>query len=195
MELIATIMTSITTVVAVAGFVIAIIQLRGGRSDAKASRMADLSWRIYQEYEAEAMQTARWVLEVIANNDPVPQDGQQYYDIFINDQKKKHEVEQRCKIGSLHREVTRVLRFYHQIGILLNKNLIDPDFIFPLIGYGLQTSKSAITACTGFYQAFSYRALPTGHYEKGPRRDIYANAPALVRQFEAWQKSKGEDAA
>jgi hypothetical protein len=47
-----------------------------------------------------------------------------------------------------------ILRHYQQIGILLDQGLIDEDFIFPLIGPGIETSTAAINATVDYYQIF-----------------------------------------
>ena len=71
----------------------------------------------------------------------------------------------------------RILRFYHQVGILLDKGLIDPDFVSVLIGGGLKTSKKGILAATQLYQNF-YDG--TSGIEERPPRHICANAVTLV---------------
>ena len=50
--------------------------------------------------------------------------------------------------------IRKMLRFYHQIGILLDKGLIDADFIFQLIGDGLKTSEQGIKVATEWHQNY-----------------------------------------
>jgi hypothetical protein len=180
------IISIITALTAVFGVTIALIQLQAGRKDAKASRMAELSWQIYQEYNHEYIIEARTVLENIGRNQPIPQSGEEFGAMYVTltHQYKEKPREER-KYSNVH--VRRILRFYHQVGILLKKGLIDPDFVFPLIGYGLETSRHTINVACEWYQ--NYYGGDTGREFVPKKRDIYNYAPELCEMYNEWKKA------
>jgi hypothetical protein len=81
-----------------------------------------------------------------------------------------------------------MLRFYHQVGILLDKKMIDPDFVFPLIGYGIETSEQGIKSATEWYQ--NYYAGESGHEKAKQCRGIYGNAVKLGDEYRIWKKER-----
>lgn len=172
-----------TLLVAVVGIAIAVAQLRSGRRDAHAARMADLAWQIYQTYEDDSLRRARKAIEVVSNRVPIPLTGEEYGKMYVTEST----AQQQLLITDINESPTvavrRMLRFYHQIGILLNKGLVDDDFIFALIGPGLVTSKHGIKVASDRYQ--NYWAGSTGH-EKGAYRPIYANALKLCEAYDKW---------
>jgi hypothetical protein len=87
------------------------------------------------------------------------------------------------------RHLRSILRYYHQVGILLSKGLIDDDFIFPLIGDGLESSAVGIRLAVEWYQVFY--GGESGSEEAAPRR-IYENAPKLLEWYESWKKRSAE---
>jgi len=83
--------------------------------------------------------------------------------------------------------IRRMLRFYHQIGILLDKGLIDADFIFQLIGDGLKTSEQAIKVATEWHQ--NYYGGESAN-EKASPRAIYEQARKLLDKYSQWEKAR-----
>jgi hypothetical protein len=175
----------IIAVVAVVGVVVALMQLRHGRTDAKAARIAELSWNIYQAYDSSELRKGRRELNTISRTKPAPKSGKEFDDKYVS----------RSDQGPVtkhfsSRSVRTMLRFYHQIGILLDKGLIDADFVFPLIGDGLVSSQDGIRAATEWYQ--TYYGGESGH-DKADPRPIYGNAVKLIGKYEDW-KMKNETA-
>jgi hypothetical protein len=82
--------------------------------------------------------------------------------------------------------IRRMLRFYHQIGILLDKGLIDADFVFPLIGDGLQTSERGIRVATEWHQNFY--CGESGDERAAVPRYIYEQATKLPEDYDKWKK-------
>jgi hypothetical protein len=176
----------ITTIVAIVGVTIALLQLKGGRQDAQAARMAELSWQIYQAYETEEIRASRRAIEIVARSQPIPQTGEEYgamYRTFTYQGEDADKVKERAK--NLTGSIRRMLRFYHQVGILLEKGLIDPDFVFPLIGHGLETSEQGIKVTTEWHQ--NYYA-GEGFTDKAERRNLYGNAVKLCENYHIWKK-------
>ena len=172
----------IIAAVAVVGVVIAVIELGGARTDAKAARIAELAWNIYQEYDSSELRKGRRELNTISRTQPMPRSGEEFGAMYVT----------RSYQGAKHEEVSsqsirRILRFYHHIGILLDKGLIDGDFVFPLIGDGLDSSQVGIRVTTEWHQNFY--GGESGHEKAAPRR-IYANAVKLIEKYEYWNKNE-----
>lgn len=133
---IATVALAALTLLSVA---VAVVALRRASADAKAARTAELSWNVYQAYDSRELREGRRALNTVSRKKPVPHSGKEFGDMYVtHTDKRSHDEE--VSTGSIR----RILRFYHQIGILLDKGLIDADFIFPLIGDGLNTSQEGI---------------------------------------------------
>lgn len=189
MDIVGTIGVFITIVATISGVIIALLQLQGGRRDAQAARMADLSWQIYQTYETEEIRGGRRAIETVSHDHPIPQTAEDYgktYVLYSYEGKDKEEVHDRAK--RVRGKVRTMLRFYHQVGILLEKKMIDPDFVFPLIGDGLETSEHGIRVATDWYQ--TYYAGHSLHEKAEVKRNIYGNAPRLCQEYRNWKRNR-----
>jgi hypothetical protein len=186
METIGAVADSVTALIAVVAATIALLQLRRGRIDAKAARIAELSWNIYNAYEAERLRIGRYHLELIAGEAPVPETGTEFKAMYRSSPytgPNQASIRRRAEIISSS-NLKSILRYYQQIGILLNQGLIDEDFIFPLIGPGIETSTTAIKATVDYYQTFH---SGTSGREAGPRRTLYKDAALLTELHSAWK--------
>jgi hypothetical protein len=176
-----------TAIAAIVGVTIAVLQLQGGRRDAQAARMAELSWQIYQAYESPDLREGRRALNTVSRSIPIPQNGAEFgamYVMHTYEGGDKEKVRERGK--RLSASIRRMLRFYHQVGILLDKQMIDPDFVFPLVGAGLETSEYGIKVATDWHQ--THYAGESGNEEAEQRREIYGNAVKLCQQYREWKK-------
>lgn len=180
-----------TLIVTIVGVTIALMQLRAGRHDAHAARVAELSWQIYQTYESPEIRTARMALEDVSHVPPVPQSGEQYGQLYVlKTQSDENQGNWHSDKESISISIRRILRFYHQIGILMDKGLIDPDFVFPLIGAGLETSSQGIKVATEWYQ--NYYGGVSGHEKVLQARTIYQNALKLSQQYASWKQAQNK---
>lgn len=76
--------TGFGTLIAIAiGVTIPLLQLNASRRDAHASRVAELSWQIYQTYESAEMRSARMIIEHISHTLPIPQSGEEYDQMYV----------------------------------------------------------------------------------------------------------------
>ena len=123
-----------TLLVAVIGVCVAIVQLRSANRDAHTSRMAEMSWQVYQAYVEPRIRSARGAAELIAHTSPVPNSGTEYGALYAEKDIDKSNLDPET-IDTLMR---RLLRFYNQVGILVEKKLVDDDLVFALIGSGLK---------------------------------------------------------
>ena len=73
------------------------------------------------------------------------------------------------------------------IGILLDKGLIDADFVFQLIGDGLKTSEEGIRVATEWHQ--NYYGGESAN-EKAPPRAIYEQAKMLPGKYQDWEAAR-----
>lgn len=141
--------------------------------------------RYIKHTKIKQFEIARRAIEVVSNRLPVPQSGEEYGKTYVLEptplrNQLTEEIGERPTAA-----VRRMLRFYHQIGILIDKGLVDSDFVFALVGPGLVTSKHGIVVTCDWYQ--NHWAGSTGH-DKGPYRPIYANALKLCEHYENWAK-------
>lgn len=137
--------------------------------------------RYIKHTKIKQFEIARRAIEVVSNRLPVPQSGEEYGKTYVLEptplrNQLTEEIGERPTAA-----VRRMLRFYHQIGILIDKGLVDSDFVFALVGPGLVTSKHGIVVTCDWYQ--NHWAGSTGH-DKGPYRPIYANALKLCEHYE-----------
>ena len=181
MDLISNISDIGTLTVAIIGIWIAIAQLRSANRDAHQSRMAEMSWQVYQAYTDVKIRDARGAAELITNTNPVPHSGAEYGKRYAD---KKILVADPPKV-SIDTHMRRLLRFYNQVGILIEKKLVDEDLVFELIGAGLKTGWPAVEAAIEWYQNF--QNSPTG-YEKIEGRPIYVYVNKLYQRYLSWQK-------
>lgn len=186
------IMIGVTTAIAaIVGIAIAVLQLHGSRRDAQAARMADLSWHIYQAYESPELREGRKALNTVSRSPPVPQNGAEFGAMYVtHTYEGEHKDKVRGRAQHMSASIRRMLRFYHQVGILLNQEMIDPDFVFPLLGAGLETSEMGIKVATEWHQV--YYAGESGNERAERRRDIYENAVKLCQQHQVWKQKQGD---
>jgi hypothetical protein len=186
MDALTLIFSVITVLTAIFGVTVAMKQLQASRKDAKAARMADLSWQIYEAYNQEDLLEARSALERIGRSRPIPQNGEEFGAMYVTlSYQYKEPPSKKREYSSSH--VRRIFRFYHQVGILLEQGLIDPDFVFPLIGYGLETSEHTIHVACEWYQ--NYYGGETGHELMTTKRSIYNNVPELCEMYKQWKRT------
>ena len=128
-----------TLIVALVGVGIALSQLRQANRDAHASRMAEMSWQVYQSYVEPRIRTARGAAEYIAHTTPLPNSGAEYGDKYADKAIDRDNLDEE----TLDTNMRRLLRFYNQVGILIERKLVDEVFVFALIGPGLNKTPPA----------------------------------------------------
>lgn len=175
MEIISAISSIGTLIVAMVGVCIAIAQIRSAARDAHASRAAEMAWRVYETYVDTKIRTARDAAECIAHIDPVPVSAADY-----GKQYAQRGVEERKEDDHYDSQMRRLLRFYNQIGILIDKNLVDDDLVFALIGPGLQSGWAAVQVAVEWYQ--NYYGGSSG-VEKADPRPIYIHVQKLYEHY------------
>jgi len=79
----------------------------------------------------------------------------------------------------------RLLRFYNQIAVLLRQKLIDPDFVFGLIGAGLETAWPAMKPAIQYYQRY-YSGVSGTELAAEPR-PIYNEVAMLQTSYIEWK--------
>jgi hypothetical protein len=169
-----------TLVVAFVGIWIAIAQLRSANRDAHVSRMAEMSWQVYQTYVDPRLRDARGAAEYIARATPILSSGAEYGERYAD----KEIVVRDPETESLDTLVRRLLRYYNQVGILVEKKLVDDDLVFALIGPGLESAWPAVVAAIDWYQ--NYYAGPSGR-EKADPRPIHVYVAKLYAHYLAWK--------
>ena len=176
MEIVNAISAIGTLIIAFVGVWIAIAQLRSANRDAHTSRMAEMSWQVYQAYVDPRTRYARGAAEYIAHTAPIPNSGAEYGERYAD---KKIIITDPEEV-SIDTHMRRLLRFYNQAGILVAKKLVDDDLVFALIGPGLKSAWPAVSVAIDWYQNY-YGGL--SGFEKTESRPIYAYVPKLYERY------------
>jgi len=179
MELISAVSGVGTLIIAIVGVWIAIAQLRAERREAHASRMAEMAWQVYQAYVEPRIRTARGAAEIVSHTGPIPTTGVEYGQRY-GDKEWKLEDEE-----TIDNNMRRLLRFYNQVGILIDKKLVDEDFVFALVGPGLKTAWPGVQIAVEWYQ--NYYGGPSGH-EKAEPRPVHSYVSKLYDRYVAWEQ-------
>jgi hypothetical protein len=184
MEIISAISGLGTLLVAIVGVCIAIAQIRSANRDAHASRAAEMSWQVYETYVDSKIRTARGAAEFIAHTEPVPKSGIDY-----GKQYAQKSIKERKDDEHFDNQMRRLLRFYNQIGILIDKKLVDDDLVFALIGPGLKSGWLAVQVAVEWYQ--NYYGGSSG-VEKAEARPIYIHVQKLYERYLEWEHSRSD---
>jgi hypothetical protein len=173
-----------TFFIALIGIILGLAQLRQASLDAHRSRMAEMSWQVYQSYAEARIRTARGAAEYIAHTPPLLISGEEYGNKYADKKINKDALDDE----TLDTNIRRLLRFYNQVGILLEKNLVDADFVFALIGPGLETSWAAVEPAIDWYQNY-YEGI-SGHEKAKAPRPVHHYVQNLYQQYLAWEAGK-----
>ncbi len=138
-----------------------------------------MSWQVYQAYVDPRLRDARGATELIAHTDPVPRSGDEYGEKYAD----KLITVPEPKIISLDTHMRRLLRFYNQVAMLVEKKLVDEDLILAFIGPGLKNSWPGIMAAIEWYQNSKMSSL--GHAKD--ETIIYASIPRLYELYLTWE--------
>lgn len=192
MDTIGSIASVVTALAAVIALSIAVVQVRNARADAHDERVASLSWNVYEAYNVKELRDGRGVLHKISRTPPIPRSGREFGEMYrtasyCGDDAEK--VLQRARdLGDF--SLRPILRYYQQVGVLIEKNLVDADFIFPLIGDNLKTSEIGIRLAVEWYQ--NYYGGHSGT-EEAPRRNVYGKALLLLDMHQRWSSERSFD--
>jgi hypothetical protein len=180
MEIISAVSGLGTLIIAIVGVCIAIAQIRTAARDAHKSRAAEMSWQVYETYVDTKIRTARGAAEMIARTVPIPESAVDY-----GKQYAQKTMEERKDDEHFDNQMRRLLRFYNQLGILVDKNLVDDDLVFGLIGPGLKTGWPAVRVAVEWYQ--NYYGGSSGA-EKAEARPIYIYVQKLYERYLEWER-------
>jgi len=172
---------TLALVLTAGGLVLAGLQIRRESRSANANRQADLSWNMYLSYTDPALRAARGKVEELAHSGQCPSDAAEYKTKIADDEPWKHFCD-----DTIDMHVRRLLRFYNQVGVLTRKGLIDQDFVFGLVGPGLDTCWPALSSAIGYYQSY-YGGLGGTELANQPR-PIYNEVSPLHKNFVDWSK-------
>lgn len=170
-------------VLAAAGVIVAMVQIRRDTHSSRQSRQADLSWSMYLAYVEPAIRTARGTAEALAHSPQCPKDAQAYHDTIADGSPWTSDIS-----DSRDADIRRLLRFYNQLSILLAKDLIDEEFVFGLIGAGLISVWPALRPAVDYYEHYFARSTRP-EWNEEPRL-IYHEVPALYERCVRWNQQR-----
>ena len=180
LQLVGVLLTAMGLIVAVAAL------LRASRQNHEA-RQATLSWAIYQEYVDQRIRAARGAVQQLACSPDCVTTGQEYLERVADGSPWSGSV-----ADSVDADVRRLLRLYNQLSILLDKRLIDDDFIFGLIGPGLLTIWPVLRPAIEYYEHY-YPDASQVRWHPTPRL-IYHSVPRLYERSRRWAERNGTSA-
>ncbi|HTJ31948.1 MAG TPA: hypothetical protein VL738_01830 [Dactylosporangium sp.] len=163
------------------GVTVTAIQVRAETSSSKQARQAELSWSMYEAYIDPDLRRARAAVEHLANSDAAPRDVAGYQARIADGWPWSEHYDE-----SLDAQVRRLLRFYNQLSILVEKHLIDPDFVFGLVGTGLVSVWPVLEPAIAYYQ--SYFGGPEGPDWQDRPRSLYGKVRLLHDHCVAWER-------
>jgi len=166
---------------AIIGVIIGLTQLRSANRDAHKSRMAEMSWQIYQAYSDPRIRQSRGAAEIIsasASTNPGFNYGKDFADKGINPKNLDEET--------LDTAMRRLLRFYNQVGVLVEKKLVDDDFVFGLVGAGLESSWMGVNAAIEFYEKNTNIQKEITQLKKS--RPIHPYVRPLHESYKKWKE-------
>lgn len=170
---------TIALVLGAGGLLLTMIQItRESRLGAQA-RIADLSWLMYSTYTDPVIRAARGRVESLAHAPTCPTSAEEYKSSIADDAPWDHFDDDTTDMHT-----RRLLRFYNQVAILTRKRLIDKDFVFGLIGPGLDTCWPALNPAIRYYQYY-YGGKSGTDLEALPR-PIYNEVTSLHNEYSSW---------
>jgi hypothetical protein len=174
---------AVTILIAVCALVLTIVQIRKDTRSALQARQADVAWSMYLTYAEGTIRAARGNVETLAHKADCPTTAQEYKDRIADDQPWQHYNDD---TADMH--MRRLLRFYNQVAVLVQQKLIDVDFVFHLIGSGLDTCWPALVPAIQYYQNF-YAGLSGTEMAQQPR-PIYNEIMNLHNRFTRWSSNQ-----
>jgi hypothetical protein len=106
---IATVVLAVVTLVSVG---VAIVGFKHASADAKAARIAELSWNVYQAYDSPDLREGRMALNTVSRKKPVPASGEEFGEMYVTRSYKGAHREE-ASSGSIR----KMLRFYSLVGV------------------------------------------------------------------------------
>jgi hypothetical protein len=161
------------------GLLVAAVSVRYSFRASNRARQASLSWSIYQEYSQPAIRAARGAVQMRMCSPGSPTNGVEYLDDIADGSPWKSNID-----DSLDADVRRLLRFYNQLSVLIEKQLIDEDFVFTMIGPGLVTAWPVLESALAYYE-FYYPRDGKVDWQTEPRL-IYDGVPMVHKRYVCW---------
>jgi hypothetical protein len=137
---------------------------------------------MYVAYSEPDIRRARSRTEALANSHECPVDARGYQITVADGWPWVGHVE-----GTVDADIRRLLRFYNQLAVLLQQRLIDDDFVFRLVGVGLQSAWPALNPAIAYYQYFYGHAGDRSWHNRP--RPLYADIHLLRDRSVTWAAS------
>ena len=156
--------------------VFALISLFVSWQVSKTTRINANSWETYRTYFSPELREARRVVRQVEKDSrwkdvKVEADYRLFFRLDEPLGGPDEATLQQLRSDEQH--VHYLLNFYHQIGIMLQRGLLDEDFTMFLLGGGMNDRWAVVGRVPSLYKDFPYQ----GVYE-------------MYRRFEKWKKSR-----
>ena len=185
-----------TLIASAVSVIISIVALTKTLQDARTNRINANSWQTYTMYNSDEIKRARQVTRRVGRDEAwkAVHDLASYNAYFQLDAPTA--VGSASEHGTLRddeQHIHYLLAFYHQVGMLLHRQLLDRDFTMLLLGEGLDNRWNVLGIIPGFYPNSPYSGmfefyLDYKDWEK-------ARFPKLMRHAKRSQELVGKAAA
>jgi hypothetical protein len=105
-------------------------------------RQATMSWKLFEMHSSKQMRKARHTLYAIKDQFSSSDEYQQKY----------HNAKEGSVEKEQHVTIRDRLRYFHEAGLLVQKDLVDTDMLFGIVGRGLKQDLSVFEADCGVFQ-------------------------------------------
>jgi hypothetical protein len=174
-------------VATVIGLIISTLTMITQVRASEQARATELSWSMYLAYTDPAIRRSRGMVEELAHSPTCPKTAEEYKRDVADAAPWRHFDD-----NTLDMNVRRLLRFYNQLAILVRKDLIDADFVFSLVGPGLETCWPALCPAISYYQR--YYGGNSGTESAEQARPIYSAVRGLHSDYADWRNAHKSDA-
>ncbi|MDN3549537.1 DUF4760 domain-containing protein [Mucilaginibacter aquaedulcis] len=154
--------------------IVAILQL----IEVRKKRLVEMYWKIAEIYATDEQRNARknvWLLreDFLKKNGISASNDEELIDLYNRDYHNAAEGDNK----DIDTSIINRIRFLNQVGVLLNKRLIDQDMLFGLIGIGFEIDYETLK--------FVLRA----HRKEHGTPNMYAHFETTWHQYKLWAKS------
>ncbi len=143
-------------------------EMRSQLKEFQDQRLADMAWRLYEFYSLPEMTESRDILYQIRGT----------FSTYKEYQQKYHNKEEGSPEKEKDKKVRRRVEFFHQVGLLLNRRLVDRNLLLGLIGSAFKQDREMLEMVVKSSRDF-HNDDPT----------MYEYFYELGKEYEKWENS------
>ncbi len=150
--------------------------------ETRRRRLVDMYWKIYDQYLSDASRKSREDMHKVEEHFGLTPDrlGADFEPEALGSFAERYQRElhdtQAPELRALATGAQWRLRFLNQIGYLLEKQLVDADLTFSLVGAGVEVDRQVI------------RIALAGHRRAHAQPNMYRGVDLLLARYERWKE-------